>query len=281
MLRQEEADPVPDLNERKLTAFFNEPRSKNPFKVEKVNALFIKLLRAMFATFYNKEVSEKEAKLIFGLHSFRIGLVVTLMSLGASDRVIQNAGRWSSLAFKVYDRPDLLRTMRVSSALQSTETVARSQAHAEADIPSMLTRNQESSIFLQEVEQTELKEENFISRDEGGNIKSLRLHEAPHGRGERSQEEVTEEDEEIARPLDRIPSARNWEEVIPVGRKLRRKFPIGTRRKRSAWYWGEITAVKIEDDFPVEAMFKDGDGHSWSWSEIRQEMESGVLQFYG
>ena len=72
MLRQEEADPVPDLNERKLTAFFNEPRSKNPFKVEKVNALFIKLLRAMFATFYNKEVSEKEAKLIFGLHSFRI-----------------------------------------------------------------------------------------------------------------------------------------------------------------------------------------------------------------
>ncbi len=54
MLRQEEADPVPDLNERKLTAFFNEPRSKNPFKVEKVNALFIKLPRAMFATFYNK-----------------------------------------------------------------------------------------------------------------------------------------------------------------------------------------------------------------------------------
>ena len=176
-------------------------------------------------------MSEKEAKLIFGLHSFRIGLVVTLMSLGASDRVIQNAGRWSSLAFKVYDRPDLLRTMRVPVALQSTETGARSQAHVEADIPSTFTRNKETSIFLQQAEQTKLKEENFIIEEEGGNVKSLRLHTAPDVSRKISEEEVGETDEEIARPLDRIPSVKNWEEVIPVGRRLRRKFPIGARGK--------------------------------------------------
>ena len=281
MLRQEEQDPVLDLNERKLTAFFNEPQSKKPFKVDKINTLFIKLLRAMFATFYKKEVSEKEAKRIFGLHSFRIGLVVTLMSLGASDSVIQNAGRWSSKAFKVYDRPDLLRTMRVSAALQSTKSEARSQAQVEADIPSSLIGNQETKIFLQQAEQTKLEEESFIIKDEGGNIRSLRFHTAPEVSGKMSEEEEVEIDEEIARPLDRVPSAQNWEEVIPVGRKLRRKFPTGARRCKVAWYWGEIVAVKIKDAFPVEAVFKDGDDHSWSWNEIRQEMESGVLQFYG
>ena len=171
--------------------------------------------------------------------------------------------------------------MRVSAALQSTETGARSQAHAEADIPSTFTRNKKTSIFLKQAEQTKLKEENFIIQEEGGNVKSLRLHTAPDVSRKISEEEVGETDEEIARPLDRIPSAQNWEEVIPVGRKLRRKFPTGARRSRVAWYWGEIVAVKIKDAFPVEAEFKDGDDHSWSWSEIRQEMESGVLQFYG
>ena len=122
---------------------------------------------------------------------------------------------------------------------------------------------------------------NLIIKDEGGDIRSLRLHTAPEVSGKMSEEEEVEIDEEIARPLDRVPSAQNWEEVIPVGRKLRRKFPTGARRSRVAWYWGEIVAVKIKDAFPVEAVFKDGDDHSWSWSEIRQEMESGVLQFYG
>ena len=45
------------------------------------------------------EVSREEVREIFGLHSFRIGLVVALLH----HQTIQVTGRWASLAFKVYD----------------------------------------------------------------------------------------------------------------------------------------------------------------------------------
>ena len=61
----------------------------------------------------------------------------------------------------------------------------------------------------------------------GGQIVFTRL--LPSPREAAVQEEVEgEQDEEIMRPLDRFPSARNWEEVIP--RLLRRKFETGKKR---------------------------------------------------
>ena len=71
-------------------------------------------------------------------------------------------------------------------------------------------------------------------KDGSGKIKSLRLHAAPLVSKEGIEDEEVEKDEEIARPLDRIPSAQNWEEVIPIGRKLRRKFPFGRNQEKSS-----------------------------------------------
>ena len=57
----------------------------------------------------NKEEGEK-ARLVpemFALHAGKIGGATRLTAMGASSRVIQREGRWSSSAFMVYVRDNM------------------------------------------------------------------------------------------------------------------------------------------------------------------------------
>ena len=53
----------------------------------------------------------------FALHSGRIGGATRLAAMGASSRVIQQEGRWSSSAFMVYVRANMEDPQWVSEAL--------------------------------------------------------------------------------------------------------------------------------------------------------------------
>ena len=53
----------------------------------------------------------------FALHSGRIGGATRLAAMGASSRVIQREGRWSSSAFMVYVRANMEDPQLVSGAL--------------------------------------------------------------------------------------------------------------------------------------------------------------------
>ena len=106
MLNQEIVDPVPDVKARKETAYISQPGSKLPFRAEDFSSFVMKLIVEMCKLFFKMTITEEQARQIYGLHSFRVGLVVARMKLGASHNIIQVTGRWASRAFEVYRRPD-------------------------------------------------------------------------------------------------------------------------------------------------------------------------------
>ena len=61
----------------------------------------------------------------FALHSGRIGGATRLAAMGASSRVIQREGRWSSSAFVVYVRANMEDPQWVSEALCGEEVSKR------------------------------------------------------------------------------------------------------------------------------------------------------------
>ena len=90
-------------------------------------------------------------------------------------------------------------------------------------------------------------------------------------------EEVTQV-AEMKRTTDREPNAENWKEVIPIGRKVQKKFKVDGKRK---WYVGKIKAVKTEDKYPVEVKFEDGTQESWTFAKFAEEVEKGKVQLMG
>jgi hypothetical protein len=251
LLNQEIEDPIPAKEDRKKTAAFNQSGSEEPYSDKYVDELFIKLIQAMCKKFYNVTLTEQEARDVFGLHPFRTGLVVALMKLGASDEVIKSQGRWASDAFRVYFRPDAKVGIAVSQMLSSTQTSAHTARARRAHLPTLGIKETtkvtmvRKAMILPHFE----KENAIVTKNQG---EELRL---PRVMTEIKEVEEVTQVAEMKRTTDREPNAENWKEVIPIGRKVQKKFKVEGKRK---WYVGKIKAVKTEDKYPVEVKFEDG-----------------------
>ena len=77
------------------------------------------------------------------------------------------------------------------------------------------------------------------------------------------------------RPTEREPNEENWKEVIPVGRKVRKKFKVEGKYE---WFEGTIKAVKTEEEYPVEVKFEDDMQESWTLKKFVKEVKKGTVQ---
>ena len=230
MLNQEIVDPVPDVKARKETAYINQPGSKLPFRAEDFSSFVMKLIVEMCKLFFKMTITEEQARQIYGLHSFRVGLVVALMKLGASDNTIQVTGRWASKAFEVYRRPDAAVSMIVSATVASTENSSHSVAARAAGIPSLSRTSNENMLALQQVGQQTTQSEPIIAVGPNMSIVLPRVEEVEARK--KAKDEVAEEEwqsmmdsvstQELAVSQDRAITKENWSEVIPEGRRLRK-----------------------------------------------------------
>ena len=252
----------------------------------------MKLIVEMCKLFFKMTITEEQARQIYGLHSFRVGLVVALMKLGASDNTIQVTGRWASKAFEVYRRPDAAVSMIVSAAVASTENSSHSVAARAAGIPSLSRTSNENMLALQQVGQQTTQSEPIIAVGPNMSIVLPRLEEVEARK--KAKDEVAEEEwqnmmdsvstQELAVSQDRTITKENWGIVIPEGRRLRKKFKSKKSKgtSRSRWFQGSIRKVTIDEEnpheFPIEAKFDDGDEQNWSFDQFNEEMEKGTLQ---
>ena len=271
LLKQEVEDPITDKKQRKKTAAFNRPGSQEPYNDKFVDELFIQLIIEMCKKFYGLTLTEQEARDVFGLHSFRIGLVVALMKLGASDEVIKSQGRWASEAFRVYFRPDASVSSAVSKLLQSSTITAHTERARAVHLPTLgIKETTKITLVRNAMSLTKVENEKVIaSRDQNGQLVLPRVT----TKGERVEEETPTA--EMMRPTEREPNEENWKEVIPVGRKVRKKFKV---KGKYEWFEGTIKAVETEEEYPVEVKFEDDMQESWTFKEFAKEVEKGTVQ---
>jgi len=112
-------------------------------------------------------------------------------------------------------------------------------------------------------------EERIASRDQTGRLVLPRVT----TKVERVEEETLTA--EVMRPTEREPNEENWKEVIPVGRKVRKKFKVEGKYE---WFEGTIKAVKTEEEYPVEVKFEDDMQESWTFKKFAKEVKKGTVQ---
>ena len=106
VLNMEIEDPC-ETGSRARTPCFVDPESGEAFKTFQFDQFVIWAVKEASRLFHHKVLSEKEARSMYSLHSFRVGGTNALRTVGAPQHVRCFAGRWISTAVQEYDRQEI------------------------------------------------------------------------------------------------------------------------------------------------------------------------------